>query len=115
MSIQSGAGYTLVFPRPVKDIRVYYELTAWCVGKKNDTQGIGHKPYENRRPIALSGTLRASSIAGKVSSFTVPSGNELRAFRRVRDQGKSSVARYGQEIGVLARQLLVPTGEDLMC
>jgi hypothetical protein len=85
VSIQSGARLSFLIPRVVKDVTIYYELTAWWYGTKIDETKVWDTSLNKFVVGSSERNLWNQLIAGKISSFVVPSGRELRAFRRVKN------------------------------
>lgn len=82
-SIQTGARLSFIIPRKVKDVTVYYEFTAWWHGNRDKEKKISEASLNKFVPRKSERRKWEQLVAGEVEDFTVPSGNALRAFRRV--------------------------------
>ena len=82
-SIQTGARLSFIIPRKVKDVTVYYEFTAWWHGKKDEDKKISEASLAKFVPRQAERLKWEKLVAGETDEFTVPSGNDLRSFRRV--------------------------------
>jgi len=80
-SIQTGQGLSFIIPRTLDDVTVYYEFTAWWHGQKE--QKISQASVTKFVPYRAERSKWAQLVAGEIDSFTVASGDDLRAFRRV--------------------------------
>lgn len=83
-SIQSGARLSLLLPRKIKDVVLYYEVTAWWQGKKGEVTKISEANLTKFVPNSRERENWDKLTRGEVQAFTVPTGNELRAFRRTK-------------------------------
>lgn len=84
-SIQTGARLSFIFPRKVKDVQIYYELTAWWYGNKNTKiSEAGRMP--EFVPRSSERKKWQKLIASEIDLFAVPSGDDLRVFRRIKNQ-----------------------------
>lgn len=90
-SIQTGARLSFIIPRKVKDVNVYYEFTAWWYGREDKDKKISEASLVKFVPRQTERRKWENMVAGEIDSFTVPSGNELRAFRRVVSDGQEII------------------------
>jgi hypothetical protein len=83
-SIQSGARLSLLLPRKVKDVVLYYEVTAWWQGNKGEVTKISEANLTKFVPSSRERENWDKLTGGEMQSFTVPAGNEIRAFRKTK-------------------------------
>ncbi len=84
-SIESGSRLSFIIARPVKDVPVYYEFTAWGVSR-GDPEVVWHEARVNRFVPRDHERRRWDKLReGQLEYFTVPVGDNLRSFRRFRD------------------------------
>lgn len=82
-SIQTGARVSFIIPRDVKGATVYYEFTAWWWGNTDEEKIISEASLNKFVPRKSERKKWEKIKTGDINSFTVPSGNHLRSFRRV--------------------------------
>jgi hypothetical protein len=88
-NIQSGERLSIIFPQKIKDVDIYYELTSWYYGSKDTSIKISEASLSKFVPTAKERKKFEQMIAGNITGFTVPAGDNLRAFRLVKtDNGK---------------------------
>lgn len=81
-SILSGGRLSLVYPRLVENVPVYYEFTAWWNGG-SDTAQLSDAPLNKFVPMPQEHAPFDEMRAGKLPAFVSANGQTLRAFRRV--------------------------------
>lgn len=81
-SIQTGARMSFIIPRNVKNVTVYYEFTAWWWGTEKEEKKISEASLNKFVPQKSEQKKWDKITSGEIDSFTVPSGNHLRAFHR---------------------------------
>jgi hypothetical protein len=87
-NIQSDDRLSLIFPKKVKNVDIYCELTAWSYGCKQSSDKISDADLTKFVPKAQESKKFAQMISGNIASFSVPNGNDLRTFRLVKtDKG----------------------------
>jgi hypothetical protein len=74
----------LVLLRKIKDVVLYYEVTAWWQGKKGEVTKISEASLTKFVPSSRERENWDKLTRGEMQSFTVPTGNEIRAFRRIK-------------------------------
>lgn len=88
-NIQSGERLSIIFPQKVKDVDVYYELTAWWYGSKESDKNISEADLTRFMPSAEERKNYERLINGEIQQFSVPHGDNMRVFRMVKsDKGK---------------------------
>jgi hypothetical protein len=88
-NIQSGERLSFVFPLKVKDVNIYYELTAWWYGSKDSNKNISEAELLRFLPDSKEKKKYEQMLNGKIKTFAVPHGTYLRAFRIVEtDSGR---------------------------
>ncbi len=88
-NIQSGERLSIIFPINIKDVNVYYELTSWHYGSKDSNKKISDSDLTKFVPTAKERKKFEQMLADNINSFTVPSGDNIRAFGLVKtDSGK---------------------------
>lgn len=86
-SIQSGARLSLIFPIKVKDIDIYYELTAWWHGGMGeDSIKISEAGLTKFVPYPKERKNYEKLIDGEIESFTETRGGKLRVFKMIESE-----------------------------
>ena len=83
-TMNTGGHLSIIFPEEVKGVKVYYELTAWGYWQDKDEKKISEAHLQKFVPRSGEQRKWNKLAAGQVDSFTVPSGDNLRMFRRIR-------------------------------
>ena len=82
-SIQSGARMSLIIPRTVQDVPIYYEFTAWWHTARDSETKVSEARINRFVPRDQERRRWEILTDGSIEHFTVPVGGNLRSFRRV--------------------------------
>jgi hypothetical protein len=83
-TMNTGGHLSVIFPQDVLGVKVYYELTAWSHWQDKDDKKISEAYLQKYVPRAGEQKKWDKLAAGQIDTFTVPSGGNLRMFRRVK-------------------------------
>jgi len=82
--MNTGGHLSMIFPVEVKGVKVYYELTAWNHWQGKDDKKISESYLQKFVPRSGEHKKWEKLAAGQADTFTVPSGDNLRMFRRLK-------------------------------
>lgn len=82
-SIQSGARLSFIITRPVKDVPIYYEFTAWWFTEKDSDTRLSEARINRFIPRDPERRRWERLTDGQIDHFTVPVRSNLRSFRRI--------------------------------
>ncbi len=86
-SIQEGSRLSIIFPKKIKGVELYYEFTAWY-GEKDSDKKISEVDLSRFIPTDRERDKFGQLMKGDRQGFTVRKDRDLRTYRRVKtDQG----------------------------
>jgi hypothetical protein len=86
-AILSSGSLSLLYPRMVGTITVYYELAPWWSGGKDENVNLSESTITKFVPSSEEREDFEKLRNGKISKFVSASGDTVRAFRRVNVNG----------------------------
>lgn len=86
-TMSTGGQLSVIFPRKVRGVSVYYELTAWSNWQNKEEKKISETSLQKFLPRPGERKKWDGLIAGRMDTFCVPHGDNLRMFRRISRNG----------------------------
>jgi hypothetical protein len=86
-TMNTGGQLSVIFPRKVRGVSVYYEFTAWSNWQSKEEKKISEASLQKFLPRSGERKKWDELIAGRMDTFCVPHGDNLRMFRRIKRAG----------------------------